>query len=55
MEKVFEKFGKLIAKEVLANEIKSEKMKEFDAEKEFKIDGEKIYPVKSPTSRGAEQ
>jgi len=42
MEKVFEKFGELIAKEVLANEIKSEKMKEFDAEKEFNVDGEKI-------------
>jgi isoleucyl-tRNA synthetase len=55
MEKVFGKFGKLIAKEVLANEIKSEKLKKFDAEKEFNIDGEKIYPVKSPTSRGAEQ
>jgi len=46
MEKVFGKFGKLIAKEVLANEIKSEKLKKFDAEKEFNIDGEKIYPVK---------
>jgi len=42
MEKVFEKFGDLIAKEVLANEIKSEKLKEFDAEKEFNVDGEKI-------------
>ncbi|MCX6764065.1 MAG: isoleucine--tRNA ligase [Candidatus Moranbacteria bacterium] len=33
---VFAKFGDLIAKEVLANEIKKEKLKEFDLEKEFK-------------------
>jgi len=42
-EKVFEKFGDLIiAKEVLTSEMKSKKIKEFDLEKEFEIDGEKI-------------
>jgi isoleucyl-tRNA synthetase len=40
-EGVFEKFGNLIAKEVLANEIR-ENMTSFDLEKEFTIDGEKI-------------
>lgn len=42
MEKVFKKFGELIAKEVLANKMKSGKMDSLDLEKEFKIDGEKL-------------
>jgi isoleucyl-tRNA synthetase len=40
MENVFEKFGELIAKEVLANEIKSGKIDNSDLKKEFNIDGE---------------
>jgi isoleucyl-tRNA synthetase len=42
MSQVFEKFGNIIAKEVLANELKSEKIEKADLEKEFVIDGEKI-------------
>lgn len=41
-EKVFEKFGDLIAKEVLANSIGKEALKDFDLEKEVKIEGDKI-------------
>ena len=37
-EKVFEKFGELISKEVLANKMQSEKLEGFDLEKEFEID-----------------
>jgi isoleucyl-tRNA synthetase len=40
-EKIFEKFKELISKEVLASEMKPEKLKEFDLEKEFNVDGEK--------------
>jgi isoleucyl-tRNA synthetase len=39
---VFDKFGDIIAKEILAEKIVLEKMKEFDLEKEFEIDGEKF-------------
>ena len=39
---VFEKFGELIQKEVLANELVPGKLEKADLEKEFEIDGEKI-------------
>ena len=39
---VFNKFGKEISKEVLADELKSEALKEFDLEKEFNIENQKI-------------
>lgn len=42
VSEVFDKFGKEIAKEVLAGELKSEKLKEFDLEKEFSIENQKI-------------
>jgi isoleucyl-tRNA synthetase len=42
MPEVFEKFGNLISKEVLANELKSGNMENPDLEKEFKVDEEKI-------------
>ena len=42
MEKVFERFGNLISKEVLANKIESEKLESPDLEKEFAVDDEKI-------------
>ncbi|HOX10778.1 MAG TPA: isoleucine--tRNA ligase [Candidatus Moranbacteria bacterium] len=54
MSQVFNKFGELIAKEVLANELKSGSMDNMDLEKEVSVDGEKIYPVKSGEA-GAEQ
>ena len=41
MSQVFEKFGDIIAKEVLANELKNENI-EADLEKEFSVDGEKV-------------
>ena len=41
-DSVLEKFGELIQKEILANELKTEKMENADLEKEFDIDGEKI-------------
>ncbi|PIR73428.1 MAG: isoleucine--tRNA ligase [Candidatus Moranbacteria bacterium CG10_big_fil_rev_8_21_14_0_10_35_21] len=40
-KEIFEKFNDLIAKEVLANEIK-ETLENFDLEKEFDVDGEKL-------------
>jgi len=42
MKDVFEKFGALIQKEVLANDIQSSLISEKDIEKEFVIDGQKI-------------
>jgi isoleucyl-tRNA synthetase len=42
ISQVFEKFGEMIAKEVLANELKSENIENADLEKEFKIDGETV-------------
>lgn len=39
---VFEKFGDLIAKEVLADELKKGELKSSDLRKEFKIESEKI-------------
>jgi len=42
MEKVFEKFGEMIQKEVLGNELKKEILENSDLEKEFEIDGENI-------------
>ncbi|MCX6765524.1 MAG: DUF5915 domain-containing protein, partial [Candidatus Moranbacteria bacterium] len=39
---VFEKFGSMIVKEVLADELKSEELESFDLEKEFNIEGVKI-------------
>jgi len=42
MKDVFEKFGALIQKEVLANDIQSSLLSEKDIEKEFVIDGQKI-------------
>ena len=42
-EKVFEKFDGLIAKETLANSVSKEALADFDLEKEFEIEGEKIY------------
>ena len=42
MFQVFKKFKNLIAKEVLAKDIKSEELSNFDLEKEAKIDDEKI-------------
>ena len=41
MPQVFEKFGEMIEREVLANGIKSEVI-EADLEKEFSIDGRKL-------------
>ncbi len=41
-EKVFEKFGDLIAKETLANSLEKGILSETDLEKEFEIDGEKL-------------
>jgi len=41
-DKVLEKFGELIQKEILGNELKSEKQENADLEKEFDIDGEKV-------------
>lgn len=38
-EEIFEKFGDLIAKEVLADEMKAGSLTESDLEKEFQIDG----------------
>jgi hypothetical protein len=42
MSQVFEKFGDINAKEVLANKLKSENIENADMEKESVIDGEKI-------------
>ena len=42
MSQVFEKFGDIIAKEVLANELKSESIENANLEKEFNIDGKII-------------
>lgn len=42
MENVFEKFGEIIAKEVLASEIKIGKIENPDLEKTFNMDGEKL-------------
>ncbi len=39
---VFKKFGDLIAKEVLAEELKSGELKESDLEKDFNIEGEEV-------------
>jgi isoleucyl-tRNA synthetase len=39
---IFDKFGPLIAKETLADEIKQEKNESFDLQKEFKIEEERI-------------
>jgi isoleucyl-tRNA synthetase len=39
---VFEKFGSLIIKEILADKLSVEKLKKIDLEKEFDLDGEKI-------------
>jgi hypothetical protein len=39
---VFDKFGDIIAKETLAEKLVLEKVKEFDLEKEFGLDGEKF-------------
>ena len=41
-EKVFEKFGEMIAKEVLAEELDKEKLKDFDLEQKLKVDDEVI-------------
>ena len=42
MSQVFNKFGDLIAKEVLANEVKAGSLGDFDIEKDVEIDKEKI-------------
>jgi len=39
---VFEKFGSLITKEVLADKLSAEKLEKTDLQKEFNLDGEKI-------------
>ncbi len=39
---VFEKFGSLITKEILADKLSAEKLEKIDLEKEFDLDGEKI-------------
>ncbi len=41
-EKVLKKFSQLIQKEILANELKTEKIETADLEKEFDIDGERV-------------
>lgn len=41
-DQVFEKFGNLISKEILANKLDSEKMEDPDLESELKIDGEEL-------------
>ncbi len=42
LKEVFEKFGDLIAKEVLANELEAGNMEKSDLEKDFVVDGESI-------------
>jgi len=42
MEKVFEKFGEVIQKEVLANKMESKLIDGADLKKEFSVDGEKL-------------
>jgi isoleucyl-tRNA synthetase len=42
LEKVFKKFGSIIAKEVLAEKIENELLEESDVEQEFLIDGEEV-------------
>jgi isoleucyl-tRNA synthetase len=42
LKEVFEKFGDLIAKEVLANELEAGNMEKSDLEEDFVVDGEKI-------------
>lgn len=39
---VFEKFGDMISKEILADELKEGKLEKFDLEKEFKIENESL-------------
>ena len=41
-DEAFGKFRDMIAKEVLADEMKAEKLIEFDLEKDFLIDGKKL-------------
>ncbi|MCK4635736.1 MAG: isoleucine--tRNA ligase [Candidatus Moranbacteria bacterium] len=41
-EEVFEKFGKMIAKEVLAEKFEKGNLEEFDLEKELDVDGEMV-------------
>ena len=41
-DEVLEKFGEMIQKEILANELKKEKLENADLDKEFSIDGEKV-------------
>ncbi len=38
----FERFGNMIGREVLATEIQSGKLNDFDLEKEFSLEGEKV-------------
>jgi isoleucyl-tRNA synthetase len=42
LSQLFEKFGEIIAKEVLANELLAEAGIKADLEKEFSLDGEKL-------------
>jgi isoleucyl-tRNA synthetase len=43
MSEVFEKLADMIAKETLADSIEKEKSQKFDLEKEFSIDGQKLF------------
>lgn len=42
MDEVFDKFGQVIQKEILANDVQSASLSEKDIEKEFSIDGHRI-------------